>query len=602
MAMRRGGAAPSAGMPLSREARHAAFFVIAVLGVVFVAEVLVMLLLDRLPPLTPLAEAILDATVLLVFVAPFVTYVIVRRSHAERHERQLEERFRAVATSATDAIIVADSDGRIIMWNPAAQKIFQYGAREVLGKPLTVLMPERYRAAHESAMARVDATGESPLSGQTLELEGRRKDGSEFPLEVSLGTWMDGERRLFSGIVRDVTERRSLELQLRRSQKLEAVGQLTGGIAHELNNLLTVILASSDLVAASIANGGPPAVGDLEELRAAAKRSAGLIRKLMAFSRQERLSVGAIDLSRVVRETVRMLRPLLPQSITIQIDITGDDTVVRGDQQAVAQILTNLVTNARDAMPHGGPVRITVGHKTLSQKLRGSDGTEDPEGYVALTVSDDGPGMEEATLERVFEPFFTTKTAGSGTGLGMAVVYGLVRQQDGFIELESELGKGTVVTVFLPRAEAGEAPLAPEQAPAAARAQDGGTVLVVEDEAQLLSVARRILERSGYRVLTAADGREAIEVFNAHRDEIDLVVLDVVMPHLDGVSVYHAIRAVRPEVRYLFTSGYTERDGPAAGVGLDPELPFLRKPWTVEEFAAKVEEILGPSHSRSKTS
>ena len=383
--------------------------------------------------------------------------------------------------------------------------------------------------------------------------------------------------------------RRAMEAQLRQAQKMEAVGQLTGGIAHDFNNLLTVILSNVRLLEDGLPPGYPTLKDDLDELKVAAQRGADMIRKLLAFSRSGQVAFEPRLLAEVLPEAVQMLRRVLPASVTIDAELDANAPPVRTDPSAVEQMVLNLATNARDAMPAGGTLRLRLGTATIGRDFIARRGWGREGSYVALSVSDTGTGMPPSVLDRAFEPFFTTKPPGQGSGLGLAMVYGLMKQHGGFVDVASTPGHGATVTLLFPVAEAPAVPPAPvSPAPAAG----GGTILLVEDEPALRRAAQRLLERSGFRVFTAADGQEGLELARVHRDELDLVLSDVVMPRMGGPAMHAALAREGITVPFLFTSGYTGREMPD-GIPLPPDVPLLPKPWEAQELVAWVGRAMG---------
>ena len=398
---------------------------------------------------------------------------------------------------------------------------------------------------------------------------------------------MEAETRRTAEHVASVEgHRRTLEHQLQQAQKMEAVGQLAGGMAHDFNNLLTSILAASELAREDLPSGSP-AASELDAIDHAGKRGAELTRKLLAFGRRQRLAFRLVDLTWVVRDFSAVIRRVVRENIELRNDLPDTAVVVRADQGALEQVLLNLVSNARDAMPEGGTLRIAVGRKTLDEAQARAAGLGAAGAYAALTVTDSG--MDAATLSRAFEPFYSTKPLGVGTGLGLAMVYGVCRQHKGHVTVESTPGVGTTFTVLLPLMSGTPAEPAPEEA--AAAPGRGERILLVEDEEGLLAIGRRVLERHGYRVLTAPDGQAALELLRAEREPIDLLVTDVVMPRMGGPQLYDALCRERRAPRVLFTSGYAARDIRETGA-LDPDLPFLNKPWTIGSLLGKVREVL----------
>jgi CheY-like chemotaxis protein len=364
------------------------------------------------------------------------------------------------------------------------------------------------------------------------------------------------------------------------------VGQLTGGIAHDLNNLLTVVLANSEMMATDLPAGREDLQSDLGELQAAARRGAQMIRKLLSFSRHAPLTFQVLDLGRVVEDLLGTMRRLLPAHIEVAFAREPSPVKVLADAGAIEQVLLNLATNARDAMPRGGTLRLETRRVDVA---RPPDGAQ-PGSYGCLTVRDNGVGMDERVKARAFEPFFTTKPPGEGSGLGMAMIYGLTQQHGGFLELDSEVGRGTTVRVYFPLAR-DDQPLA--ELTTGAPVLHGGVerILLVEDEDGLRRVAQRALERVGYRVLTAADGMEALDAYREHAETVDLIITDVVMPKLGGLALYRTLRQEGHGVRFLFTSGYAAHEI-VRGDLPDGDLSLLQKPWTLADLTHRVREVL----------
>jgi signal transduction histidine kinase/ActR/RegA family two-component response regulator len=401
----------------------------------------------------------------------------------------------------------------------------------------------------------------------------------------------------------ELAERRWLESQLRQAQKLETIGQLAGGIAHDFNNILAVILANSELLAAALPSERADLRANLEKVQEAARGGASMVRGLLGFSRRAELNFATLDLREVVATLAQMVQPILAESVELKVVVPPEGCPVRADSGALQQILLNLVTNARDAMASGGTLTIAVSSAPTRGSFPEAVPWVDPEAYYCVAVSDTGSGMDQATVERIFEPFFTTKAAGTGTGLGMAMVYGLTKQHGGFVHVYSELGVGTTVKVYLPRSPDVAPALAPEaEAPGEegeAGALRGGseTILLVEDKDELRGTTRRVLERLGYEVLEAADGEAALEIYGAHRARIALILSDVLMPKVGGPELYRAIRAHDPAARFLFTSGFTEGDIEQRSL-LQPGVRFVAKPWTISDLARQVRGALdAPRHS-----
>ncbi len=645
------------------------------------------------------------------------------REEARRAEsalRESEMRFRTLVETANDAIVSADETGRIIFWNPGAGSTFGYSEEEALGRRLTDLMPERFREAHLAAFQRQVSANQPEELGDTVQLVGLRRDGTEFPLEVSLAGWKSNGHHRFNAIMRDIseraaaeevieslsrkyetllnsagegiigmdrqgactfvnpaalglilqsrneilgkdihtfihhshadgspapaeecpvleavrdgtslrgettywrgngepfpvafsctpitqndeidgavlifedtTERKHLEEQLRQAQKMEAVGQLTGGIAHDFNNELSVIMLNAELMASDLKAGSAFDEEDLQAIHDAAQRATRMTRQLLSFSRQAELRVDSVDLSAVAQNLSGMLGSVLPESIRVRVESSGTVRPVLVDEGAVEQIVLNLATNARDAMPHGGDLVIRVSEEEVDEERSVLQPGFSPGSYVYLEVSDNGTGMDSATLARVFEPFFTTKPPGEGTGLGLAMVYGLTKQQDGYVHLCSEVGMGTTVRVYFPQAAgrtgAGRVELSLD-------APSGGTetILLAEDEPAVRAATRRALERNGYRVITAVDGEDGLRLFREHTGAVDLVISDLVMPNLSGSQMFEQIREEAPNLPFILASGYTGRDAVERDM-VDPSIPFVQKPWNLRDLLATVRSAL----------
>jgi PAS domain S-box-containing protein len=512
---------------------------------------------------------------------------VTERQLAEEALKRSERSYRTLVERAMYGIYRSTPDGRLQAVNPALVRMLGYASEAEL--VAVDLARDVYRDPDERRRL-IGAYG-AAAHVEGVEVDWKRKDGSPIRVRLSGAAVRNerGETEAFEMIVEDVTERHTLEAQLRQAQKMEAVGQLTGGIAHDFNNLLTVILANADLIAKSLPPGSPELQNDVNDLQAAARRGAAMVRKLLAFSRREELRLRAVDLPKLVADLTGMLRRLLPEHITLVTSAPDQAPAVLVDPGAVEQILLNLVTNARDAMPAGGTLTIAITEAALDETYLSTHGWGEPGIYLDLSVSDTGTGMDPATLAHVFEPFFTTKPPGIGTGLGLAMVYGLVKQHRGFIDVRSAVGKGTTVDIHLPPVTRPTEAGPPKAASDLPRGTE--TILLVEDEEGIRRSAGRILRRFGYDVLVAADGEEALALYRRHRDQIDLVISDVVMPRMGGTGLYQQLQADPHPPRFIFTSGYAARD-----VGdreaLDRAGPLLQKPWTVDELLRRVRQAL----------
>jgi len=526
---------------------------------------------------------------ILQFVSTQVAMAI-ERSHAEADLRASEARLKAIIDAALDAVITMDGDGVVLSWSPQAERVFGWPASEAVGGKLsTTIIPPRFREAHERGLAHFLGTGEGPVLNQRIEITGLRRDGREIPVELTITPVRLGGAWLFSAFLRDISERKLLEAQLRQAQKMEAVGRLAGGIAHDFNNLLTAIIGYTDLALADLREGDPMRQ-DMEEILRAAHRAAGLTRQLLAFSRQQVLAPRVLDLNEVVQTVDKMLGRLVGEDIELQSVLAPGLGHIKADPGQLEQVIVNLAVNARDAMPTGGKLTIETADVEVAE-TRGRDLTTVPAGrYVMLAITDSGTGMDEDTKARIFEPFFTTKEQGKGTGLGLATVYGIVKQSGGFIWVYSEPGHGTTFKIYLPRVEGAADALAPPVGTAAVP-RGTETVLIVEDEEAVRALAKTALARKGYRVLEAANGGEALLLCESERAPIHLLVTDVVMPGLGGADLAQRLAPLRSEMKVLFISGYTDRAAARHGT-MQPGAAYLEKPFSLDALARKVREVL----------
>jgi two-component system cell cycle sensor histidine kinase/response regulator CckA len=502
--------------------------------------------------------------------------------------KRAPQRFRSLVESAPHGIFV-QTGGRFAFLNAAAGRLFgATNADELVGQPVL----ERFAPEdRDRVRQRIRRLNEERRPVESVEESIVRGDGERVPVEVSaVPIDFQGERGALVFAVdlserhRAEAERARLEAQFRQAQKMEAVGRLAGGVAHDFNNLLTVILGYADEAAARLAEKSP-ARADLLEIRRAGESAAALTRQLLAFSRQQVRSPVLLDLNAVLAPLEGMVARLLGEDIELRLRLAPSLGRVEADVNQIEQVVMNLAVNARDAMPGGGRLTLETADVELDEAYAEQHVGVAPGPYVMLAISDDGCGMDAATRERLFEPFFTTKEAGKGTGLGLATVYGIVKQSGGHIWIYSEPGQGTTFRVYLPRIEGELA--APRLEPPAPSAGGGETVLVVEDQESLRQLLTRLLTIAGYRVLAAAHGAEALRVVAAHDGAVHLLLTDVVMPGMGGLELRERLRATHPELRVLFMSGYTEEAVARHGV-LDPARDFLGKPFTAAELARRV--------------
>jgi PAS domain S-box-containing protein len=538
---------------------------------------------------TEFGLSLLVAATIAVFGAlAWVSAVTLNR--ADARARESEARKAATLDAALDCIVTIDHRGCITEFNRAAERVFGYRRADVLGQELAgLLIPAAYQERHRKGLARYLETGEGRAIGRRLELSAVRADGTEFPVELTITRLPSDGPPMFTGFLRDITERRQLEEQLRQAQKMDAVGRLAGGIAHDFNNLLTVIIGRSRFALERLGAGTLPR-RDLDSIVAAATRAEALTRQLLAFGRQQMLKVQVLDLAQVVENMHRLLERTIREDIMIATTAAPGLARVMADPTQVEQVIMNLVVNARDAMPQGGRLTIEMSNVELDAAYARTHPEVRPGAYVLLAVTDTGSGMDRATQARIFEPFFTTKDPGQGTGLGLATVYGIIKQSNGHIAVYSELGVGTTFKVYLPRAEELASPTPAEAPDAAGRA--AGTILLVEDEAEVLGLAREILESEGFTVLVARDPDEALLLAGAHAAPLDLVLSDVVMPTMSGPDLVGRLRAARPDLRAVYMSGYAENALLQQRV-LEAGHAFVQKPFTRQSLTRKIRETLG---------
>ena len=523
------------------------------------------------------------------------------RDIAERKRAEAQLRLSAeILKQIPDAILLTDLEGRIVGWTGAAERIFGYTADEAAGRPVNFIHQPEIR---DSMTGRIIAQLRD--TGQFLgEVPCLRKDGSPVPIETTCRTVFDSEGRptALIGVNRDISERKRaeeetgrLEAQLQQAQKLESVGRLAGGVAHDFNNLLTVINGYSDLLLSQLAE-PDPLWGYASEVRKSGERAAALTQQLLTFSRKQIVEPKPTDLSALVADAERMIRRLVGEDIVVTTVLDPTCGLVIVDPGQIHQVLLNLVVNARDAMPDGGRLFLQTSVTHLDAAYAAAHGEVRPGPYVLLAVSDTGTGMSEETRQHLFEPFFTTKEQGTGSGLGLSIVYGIVRQSGGWIWVYSEPGKGTTFKIYLPQSEAAAAaPVAPGAAPP----RGSETILVVEDQEEVRRLATKLLRDYGYRVLEAANGGEALLQAERHQGPIHLLLTDVVMPGMNGRELAERLAPLRPGIQVLYTSGYTHDVIAQRGV-LDPGVAYLPKPFTAESLAAKVRQVLGAPQASAK--
>jgi PAS domain S-box-containing protein len=499
---------------------------------------------------------------------------------AEREERlrENEERFRAMTESAVDAVVTAGSNGTIVSWNRGAQTIFGYGPNEVLGTTLDRLIPERYRQTPPGGLRALASTDGTSVTPGPIELHGLRRDGREFPIELSLATWKTRHGTFLTAIIRDVTERTQLEAQFRQAQKMESVGRLAGGVAHDFNNLLMVISGNLELVDDRAANRN--GVREFAvAARKAADRGARLTAQLLAFSRRQTLNPKPVHAGTLIRDFQELIQRAVGEGCEVRLVAKDRLWLCHADPAQLETSLLNLALNARDAMPTGGILEIDVRNVTLTNDAIAGVAAGP---YVRLSVRDTGCGIAPEILDRVFEPFFTTKEIGRGTGLGLSMVYGFVRQSGGHVAIESTVGVGTTISLYLPKSI--QTTAAAADVVQIRNAPEGSErILMVEDDDDVLDVTSELLRQLGYQVQCARNGTEAIQMLKAG-NRFDLLFSDVVMPRgINGVELAREAKRLCSGIKVLLTSGNAA--DVLARHGAEDEFPIIAKPYRRADLA-----------------
>ncbi len=520
----------------------------------------------------------------------FDVYVIFQQYQIHRFRLQMtqrEELFRIIGENAADMIALVDVTGQRLYNSPSYEKLLGYS-------PEDLAKTSAYEQIHPNDCEKViEAAEEARRTGQgrRVEYRIRHKNGHWLTLESTANAVRDSKGNVQKLVVinRDITERKQLEEQLYLSQKLEAIGRLSGGVAHDFNNLLGVIIGYSEALQGHIAKDDPFREA-VDEIQNAGKRAASLTQQLLAFSRKQVLEAKVLDLKIVVLEVEKMLRRLIGEDIDLRILLPQQLGMIKADRGQIEQVLLNLVVNARDAMPQGGKLTIEATDAELGTADVNRFRYVTPGRYVMLRVSDTGCGMDAELQSHIFEPFFTTKEKGKGTGLGLATVYGVIKQSGGYIWADSELGKGSTFRIYLPEVQEHEDTIA-QQTTVVKSAQGARTILVVEDEQSLRKLTRTILRDAGYTVLEAGDGFQALAIATETSSAIDLLLTDVVMPRMSGRALADRLCPLRTNMRVLYMSGYTDGAVAAHGV-LETGVSVLHKPFTRDQLIRGVEDVL----------
>ena len=534
--------------------------------------------------------AITGMGLVLLWAAVFIAREIRARAAADRRLIEANATLYAVVDTALDGFVQMDEAGTVIDWNQQAEAMFGWLRHQAIGRPLAdLIVPDAHRQRHWDGLARFLRTGESAILGKRLEIEARRRDGREIRVELAVTALRRGGGYVFNGFISDLTEKLAAEQQLRQLQKMDAVGRLTGGVAHDFNNMLTVIMGTIGMLEEGVAD-RPALVAMARLIDEAAQRGAELTSHLLAFARKQPLRPRPTDVDALIANAERLLRPALGEHVEIALALAGDLPRALIDATQLTTALLNLAINARDAMPGGGQLTIETANVVLDEAYAKANLEVVPGAYVLIAVSDTGTGIPASVIDRVFEPFFTTKEIGRGTGLGLSMVYGFVKQSNGHVKVYSEEGHGTTVRIYLPCAveKADEAAAPPTNADIV-----GGneTILVVEDDALVGAQAHTLLEDLGYAVKTATNAAEALALIEAG-NAFDLLFTDVMLARgMSGRELADAITKRRPSLKVLYTSGYSENAIMHHG-RLDPGVLLLAKPYRKSDLARMIRAAL----------
>lgn len=503
--------------------------------------------------------------------------------------RLSEAKLAGILASAMDAIITVDENQKIVLFNAAAEKMFRSQAVDVMGQALDRFVPERFRASHENHVRVFGETKTSQRSmGKLRALYGVRSDGEEFPIEATISQIEEDGHKLFTVIIRDISEKKRLEAQFLRAQRMESIGTLAGGIAHDLNNVLSPILTAVELLQMRFTDESSQRL--LNILRTNAIRGSEMIRQVLSFARGVEGEYITLQPISLIKEIIKILTDTLPKNIEIEQAIDMNLWNVRGDATQLHQVLMNLCVNARDAMPQGGKLRIEAENIEIDEHYARMNVEAKSGRFVRITVIDNGVGISDQNLSKIFDPFFTTKEQGQGTGLGLSTVAGIVRSHNGFVNVYSEEGKGAQFKIYLPASEATQAKQA-QNVRSDLPMGNSELILIVDDEGAIREIAKETLQAFGYRAVTASDGAEAVAMFAARKDEIRCVITDMLMPYMDGPATIRALHKLDPEVKIIATSGLKTngKTAEAAQLGVNT---FLQKPYTAEKLLKTLAMVL----------
>ena len=522
------------------------------------------------------------------------------RKRTEKALKESEIKYRQIHSTAFDAILIADRHDRLVECNPSARKMFGYETGDMVGMNIRELMPEKYRERHTSKVHHFLKTGVSTSMNRVLEMEGLKKDGTIFPIEIVLNTFIIAGERYFTGMIRDITERKRseeekdlIQTRLNQSQKMEAIGRFSGGIAHDFNNILSAIRGNAELALEDMKK-DDPAYERLDGIILSVMLAAKLTRQLLLFSRSQPFELVPIDINKTIEDLLVMKTRLQGKDISIKTELSPDVWIIEADEGTIEQVVMNLALNAKDAMPDGGTLNIRTRNVTVAEEDCKSIPEAHPGNVVCLTVSDSGAGMGKETLQRIFEPLFTTKEAGKGTGFGLSVVYSIVKQHGGWITVRSAPRKGTTFNLYMPA-------LIGKQARAtvamAGKRGLGEHILLVDSEKNMLKFAQVSLSEHGYTVHVAQSAGEAVEIFKSHKDDLHILVSDVLLPDQSGITLAERLRAKKKPLGVVIMSGYAdERAKPEV---LAHKFKYLRKPFSLNSLLTAVKEAAEDAEKKS---
>jgi PAS domain S-box-containing protein len=529
---------------------------------------------------------------------------ITERKRVEKALKESENRYRLIHNTVFDGIIITDSTDTVVDVNPCAEKMFGYETGELIGVRLTEIMPEGYRERHNAGVKRYLETGISTIQGKVTEVEGLKKNGEVFPMELVVSNFSIAGSVYFTGTIRDITERKRAEYEkeliqarLSQSQKMEAIGRFAGGIAHDFNNILTAIRGNAELALEGV-EGSSPLHTRLDGIVLSVLHASKLTRQLLLFSRGQPFELQPLSINGVIENMLKMVSRIIGEGFTVSTDLSPGLWPVRADEGSIEQVIMNLAVNARDAMPGGGTLSIKTGNLVLTEEDCMGLPDSSPGRAVCITVADTGMGIKKDYINRIFEPFFTTKESGKGTGVGLAMVYGVIKQHGGWITVQSEPNEGTVFRIYLPAMDEKAAERQPEP-PGKKTGGRGERILLVEDEKDIREFSRTVLIENGYVVFTAATARAAAQLLEKENWEIDLVISDAVLPDRHGSQFLDSVISARPGIAALLSGSLADvRAGGASG---KKKYRYLQKPYSLAGLLRAVTVSLESRQNKTPT-